>query len=1124
MRNVHALIAVAIITFFSGPLFGQEKPTCLMVADECLSKGDVNFYNYQIFCCQKIEIKTGDVLEYDIYHARSNPTLQVSIDARLDGSLDGRWLRDRENAIDQNGLRASPGTELTPASGKWYHRRIPLDSVAGRSSTYWSVGFEGDKKGLYVVFIKNIIIIHADGTTTSIYQSGPVAVNKSSPGNIGYSRQVVMQPVPLEKVVPGADLSSLITQGVEIRQRLARIDGIRMQLAVAKTLLQNDKTALNKIGSAEKELQAFDRNATPSAEETDRVLANVASELQPIAGKIKQYTAYAVGHAHIDTQWKWEWPETVEEFNHTFGQAIKFMAEFPDFKFTQSSSSFYQGTEAAWPELFAKIKEYVKKGQWEIAGGTVCEGDKNIVSGESLARHFLYGQRYFRERFGRQAIVGWEPDTFGHSFQMPQVELLGGCEYYYFMRTGKDLPPLFSYEGLDGSRILAFNEGGTKGGDYSGKISDEELNDLIAVQQQSGAKDVMWVYGVGNHGGGPTRGELQSAQQFMRSPSAPTVKFSTAQEFFEAVSDHLAEGTNSLPVVKRELNFEFTGCYTTHGDIKRLNDDCQAWTVTAEATAAIAARYGFEYPGLTFRQNWEDICWNQQHDTIDGTCINGLFGWGSRAPAHNEPYTKSRQMLGQVLKSDQQIAANALASLAEQIRTEAGSVIVFNPLGCVRDAVVEMDLPSVPAGLVTQEVDSAPSTVPFLDQPSALVRRGIFLARDLPSAGYRVYSAGQNAGVQDVPTVSADGTVLENANLKIVLDAGTGEVKSLLDKRSGHELVKHSGSANRMEIHWEEPSGMPAWDIGKIAKVDVLNSPVEIKIIEKGPVRCTVEFSRPFEKSAITQRVSLVSGAEQADFTLLIDWQEIGSGHPQWPFLKVAFDLNVNNPAATYSIPFGSIVRNTDDAEYPALHWADLTGADGAFGVSLLNDSKHGYSVSGSTMRLSLIRTPTWPDNTTDNYRQVVRYALYPHQGTVYDAGTVNRAMSLVYPVLSQVAGANAGGSLPAEYSFIKLDSPDAVITAIKRAEDDNDLIVRLYESSGMALKTGLSTPWTVQSAKAVNFMEDVLQAGPVMPVNRNAAELNLRPWEIRTIKMELKPVAGIDMRGTRGPGPVRQF
>ena len=401
--------------------------------------------------------------------------------------------------------------------------------------------------------------------------------------------------------------------------------------------------------------------------------------LKPFAPTVRLWTGHLFGNAHIDTQWQWEYTETIDIFRQTFGQAVKFLEEYPEFIFSQSSSAFYQGTEAAFPELFEKIKKYVREGRWEILGGRVCEGDTNLISAESHARHFLYGQRYFRERFGKQAVTEFEGDTFGHNWQMPQIVKLGGIQYYYFGRAGKKKSPIFWWEGPDKSRVLAFEETILGGwyNNYNNNLNNGMLSQLPRMTKLSGVKEVLWAYGVGNHGGGPTRENIETAKEWMRRPVFPKVEFSTATGFFESLKKY---DLTKLPVVKDELNCVFEGCYTTHGDIKRWNNDAQAVMVSAETAAAMASRFGFPYPGLQIRQNWEDICWNHHHDTLDGSAVRAA-------------YKKSKAMLEKVIASGRQIGQAAVDFLATQVNLPEDGLLVFNPLGLERDTVVEFVLP-----------------------------------------------------------------------------------------------------------------------------------------------------------------------------------------------------------------------------------------------------------------------------------------------------------------------------------------------------------------------------------------------------------------------------------------------
>jgi alpha-mannosidase len=448
---------------------------------------------------------------------------------------------------------------------------------------------------------------------------------------------------------------------------------------------------------------------------------------------MRKYTGHLVGHAHIDFQWLWEWPETVQVCHDTFSQAIKFMDEFASqhFTFSQSSAALYATTEEHYPDLFKRMQEKVAAGQWEIVGGRVCEGDEHMISPESHARHFLYGQRYFRERFnGKDAIVGWEPDTFGHTWQFPQILKLGGCKYFYFCRGGHG-KPLFWWEGLDGTKVLSFEEPAT-GGWYNGDVQMNRFDRLFSFADTTGSKEMLWVYGVGNHGGGPTRENIEAANNFSKIPFLPNVKFSTATEFFKQLEK---QDISKIPTVNTELNTTnssgFFGVYTTHSDIKRWNRDAEAITESAEAIAAFASRYGFEYPQKEFRRNWEEITWNHHHDTLPGTSIH---------PSYN----KSEAMFKRTIESSRKIADEAMKVLASKIKSDGDGTLVFNPTGSPQ--------------------------------------------QEVPAYGYRILKSDSPATRSRVKSAGKSYTI-ENAGYRVTFDAERGVVTSVLDKKSKFEGI-----------------------------------------------------------------------------------------------------------------------------------------------------------------------------------------------------------------------------------------------------------------------------------------------------------------------------------------------
>ena len=353
--------------------------------------------------------------------------------------------------------------------------------------------------------------------------------------------------------------------------------------------------------------------------------------LAPLGVLARQWTGHLVGHAHIDMQWLWEYPETVAEFGHTFGQAVKFIGRVPRVHLHAIIGRLLSGNRS---RVSGPVCEDQEVRRPKDAGSSSAGGSARATPISSrprpTPRHFLYGRRYFRERFHKQAVVGWEPDTFGHNWQMPQILKLGGCSIYYFCRAGDGRgqgSPLFWWSGPDGSRVLTFEEPVISGWYNCDPITRQLFGELSEMTKRTGSHDELWVYGVGNHGGGPTRESITTALAWRREPYLPQVKFSTAQAFFKAQGPDVLK---RLPVVNDELNSVFEGCYTTHGNIKRWNNDSQAALVSAETAAAVAHRFGFNYPGLLFRQCWEDVCWNHHHDTIDGTPSMPPIGSRSR--------------------------------------------------------------------------------------------------------------------------------------------------------------------------------------------------------------------------------------------------------------------------------------------------------------------------------------------------------------------------------------------------------------------------------------------------------------------------------------------------------------
>jgi alpha-mannosidase len=821
--------------------------------------------------------------------------------------------------------------------------------------------------------------------------------------------------------------------------------------------------------------------------------------LRPVAALVKAYTVHLVGHAHIDMNWLWLWPETVEVCRATFRQALDFMGdasrrsgdaasprpEFPGFTFSQSQASTYLAMEQNYPEIFAEIGQRVKEGRWEVTGGTWVEGDMNMASGEAIVRQILYAKRYFRDKFGVDVRIAWEPDTFGHAWTVPQILKKAGIDYYYFCRCGKDIP-LFWWEAPDGSRVLAYNLGG-----YSSDVNPGIGNLPLELKRNFGVSEAMVVYGVGDHGGGPTRQSIETALELQRRQIFPRVKFSTAQGFFDRV---LSENTE-FPVVRDELNFTFEGCYTTHADIKRMNRISENLLPTAEAFSALAATYGRSYPRDEFVAAWRNTCFNQFHDIFDGSAIHGSYEY-------------SRGLFDEARKIGDTALHGALETIAKRIDTRGpgAAVVVFNPMAWDREdtAVAAVDLPAgTMAVRVTDDAGrQAPAQVVGRDADNGLLQ--VAFTAQVPSLGYRVFhieplAQGKPSGGE---ATADDSGRIENEFWRVHVDRSNGTVTSIFDKRSQLELVPPSERANLLQALFEKPHGMSAWDIGEISRTEDLDGPAEVQVVERGPARAAIRVTRKWRSSTFTQDITLYGGIERIDFITTANWREIGTPTADFPMIKVAFPVALSCTEANFEIPFGAIVRPADGHEVPALKWIDLSGiARGGteYGLSLLNDSKYGHDVNGHVMRLTLLRCPYDPDPRPDEGVHHFTYSLYPHAQSWRRAATVRRGYELNNPLISLAQPAHAG-ALPANHSYLRVEPESLVVTAFKRAEDSDDIIVRFYDCGGVPVRGRLFPGFTWASAVDTNLMET--PTGAAIDTGASHVGVDVNPWEIKTVRV----------------------
>lgn len=826
------------------------------------------------------------------------------------------------------------------------------------------------------------------------------------------------------------------------------------------------------------------------------------AQLMPLADRAKSYTAHLIAHSHIDMNWLWPMAETVAVCQRDFAAMDSLLARYPEFHFSQSQAATYRAVEEAQPALFERMKARVADGRWEVTANTWVEGDLNLACGEALVRQILHARRYIGEKFGVAPLICWEPDTFGHPASLPQILVKSGIRYYYFCRAGQR-HPLFWWEGLDGSRVLAMQD--LRG--YGGEVRPSDVvGSVLDCARSYGLRRGMFVYGVGDHGGSGTARDIEAARLISATPLLPRAEPSAAVPFYRAAQAE-AEAAARLPVVHGELNTVFEGCYTSHADIKRLNRRWENGLLTAEATATIAHLLtGAAYPLAELAEAWRTGCFHQFHDILCG-CAIGVT------------YREAAERLAGVLAVAERTTAHALTAIAAATDTRADAsagprIVVFNPLGWERDDIVRIPLTQWGGDAPAWLADDAGRRTPIQVCGDELV----FVAAAVPAFGVRVFRPADAPAADPIasPLADAADNTLANGLLRLRVHPASGALDHLVDLATGRDLggpwagwgpeaKSNAGMLNRLQILWEQPHGMSAWNIGDITRVDNLITGAAAQIVESGPVRAAIEVKRRFLKSALTQRIVLWRGLRRVDFETEVDWHERGSAHADAPMLRATFAPYLGPTDATFEIPFAGLQRAADGREVPALRWADISECRGGrpsastFGLSLLNDCKYGHQAHGNTLGLTLVRASYEPDVNPDEGLHRFTYALYPHAGDWREAATVQQAAGLNQPLLAAVTDSHTGRLMPGQ-AWLACDATGALISAVKLAEaGDGGAIVRVYEAHGRAAAGRLRSARPIAAAGEVNLVE---QDGDALPVTDGAAGFALTPHEIKTVKL----------------------
>ncbi len=727
-----------------------------------------------------------------------------------------------------------------------------------------------------------------------------------------------------------------------------------------------------------------------------------------------------------------------------------------------------------------------------------------MASGESLCRHILYSRRWLRENLGlpyTAVQIDWMPDTFGHPWSLPSILSRGGIKRYYRCRPeGGPCPWLNWWQGPDGSRVLAFRDKGWYNAEITAELLTRHFVDYVG---ENGLTDFLWVYGVGDHGGGVTKGHLVNARELDSWPVFPNVKLSGINTYFDAIES----ASGDIPVQDADFNTTFEGCYTSQSRIKKVNRLAETIIPEAEALSLVAgAAVGFDYRADRLREAWEHMMSNQFHDTLAGSSGHAAMEEAEIRFQQVEAITGSIKMRTMRKLASQvdtaaglglETPAGDVESFAPGFGRGAGDVripgrvstwcsgardieplVVFNTLPYPRSEMVLMkvwgrDWPQDRLVVVDDQGNRIPGQV--IGTSSDVGHKAVnvlFPAREVPAMGYRTYGVrvGQLSSEQETcEDVAVSGPYrMENEFLRVEIDGHTGAIKNLVEKSTSRELVPEGALLGLLELYQEAPHPMTAWEIGQITNKlelkegalidetdqrdsyegDSLGMVFSIRQEQRGPHRVSCRTLHKVNDSRVRLEIALSAGSPMVEINVSANWKEIGSPDAGIPMLKLALRSHLTEPAFTTEIPFGSQQRPADGKEFPALRWVDLS--DTQRGFTLVNDCKYGFSADGGTLRATLIRSTCDPDSYPELGRHDIRFALIPHRGPCDPSAATRAAAAFAQPMC--VVGTSVhGGRLPTAASYAELLTPNVSLAALKKAEDSDGVVVRLYETAGIA-------------------------------------------------------------------------
>lgn len=741
---------------------------------------------------------------------------------------------------------------------------------------------------------------------------------------------------------------------------------------------------------------------------------------------------HLIGNAHLDPVWLWRWQEGYSEAKATFRSALDRMKEYPHFKFTSACSIYYKWIEETDPEMFEEIKSRIEEGRWCLVGGWIIQPDCNLPSGESFARHTLYGQGYFKEKFGVTARVGYNVDSFGHNGNIPKILKNSGMDSYVFMRPmphEKELPSyVFNWESSDGSAVKAHRIAKS----YCITMDEEDnqpprRDTFRFIENLENDPDMMAFYGVGNHGGGPTKELLD----WMGENLGDNFIYSTPNEYFDTID------ANTLPTVCDDLQFHAKGCYSVHSGIKSTNRRGENRLTSTEFFSTLANTLcGADYPREELFRGWENLLFNQFHDVMGGCSIKTAME--DAVIFNNETLAIAQRNTNRALQKISWAIDTDSGKTREGSNTLGYPVVVFNPLPFPVKTCIDVDIREN----FVAATDRDGNPLPLQKAPArhlTWIKDTHLIETEVPPLGYTTVWLWKDgpAAEFETPFTHTDCS-LSNGIAEISFDKATGELISY--KVQGKEIL--SGSTTR--LYDETHCDTWAHDIQKFDKLTDTCKSGSVTVCEIGPIRAKVRTTGKIGESKIIRDYIMYKDSPRVEVETTIDFYD------RHKMLKFGFNVAAENPTAVSEIPFGFMERPTNGDEFPAGEWIALKGRDCGLGVA--TDSKYSFSATDNHLEFVVLRGAIFADHGGDRDefseymdmgRHQFRYTLFPYESN----GNAKRIASELNNPAEIICETFHKGNLKSHFSGGKIDAENIVLTALKPREKDEGLVVRLYET-----------------------------------------------------------------------------